>query len=134
MSRRGRPPKIGVDRNDSGRIRYRKPDIRNGPRWSREYQWLRDHLSEQALEAARWYVEWIEHRNRWLDWPDRKLPGDDLTVSERLGRKCFTGLIMAPPGVTTLERYALTPSPYAPREASDEGDRNDRESPYLGLP
>jgi hypothetical protein len=95
----GRPRKIGVDRNESGRIRYTKQDNeprlpRNGPVLSREETWLRSKLSPQALEAARWYAEWIKHRNLWLGYDEWRLPGCDLTVSKRLGRKAFTALVM----------------------------------------
>src|SRR5262245_46325229 len=133
--RRGRPPKLGVNRNDRGRIRYSKPDVQpqDGPRWSREYQWLRDNFSEQALEAARLYAAWVKHRNRWLGYDERKLPGDDLSVSRYLGRLCFTGLIMTPPGVKTFEGAARLASPYEPPDLSNY-ESNDRESPYLGLP
>src|SRR5262245_24259632 len=95
MKKRGRPPRLDVIRNAKGRIQY-KPEVqpKDGPRYSREYQWLRDNLSPQALEAAKWYGEWIAHRNRWLGYPERELPGCDLTVSERLGRKAFTQLVM----------------------------------------
>jgi hypothetical protein len=126
--RRGRPPRIGVNRNDRGRIRYDKPDVqpRDGPRWSREYQWLRDRLSPQALEAAKWYADFIHHRNRWLGYDEWKLPGCDLTVSERLGRKAFTGLVMVP-GQAQVEYYG-------PSLSSDGDERNDRESPEMPDP
>ena len=105
--RRGRPPRLGVERYDSGRIKHDKPVVQpqDGPRYSREYQWLRDHLSPRALEAGIWYAEWIKHRNRWLGYDTCKLPDNDLTVSERLGRKSFTALANVPP------KYASNPSP-----------------------
>jgi hypothetical protein len=105
---------------------------RDGPSWSLEYHWLRSKLSEQALEAAKQYAEWVHHRNRWLGFPEYRMPGDDLTVSEHKGRKCLTGLIMAPPGVKTFERLAQSPSPYEPRRpdlSSDGVERDDWEGP-----
>ena len=120
MSKRGRPPKIGAVRNKSGRIRYGKPDIKpkEGPKWSREYQWLVDNLSEPAREAARWYAEWIKHRNYWLGYDEWKLPGDDLTVSTRLGRKSFTALVKVP-GAYKSKRPGLSSTGVEPddREA-----------------
>ena len=120
MSKRGRPPKIGAVRNKSGRIRYGKPDIKpkEGPKWSREYQWLVDNLSEPAREAARWYAEWIKHRNYWLGYDEWKLPGDDLTVSTRLGRKSFTALVKVP-GAYEFKRPGLSSTGVEPddREA-----------------
>src|SRR6476620_3953357 len=122
MSKRGRPPIIGAVRNKSGRIRYSKPDVepKDGPRWSREYQWLRDNLSPQALEAARWYAAWDKHRKHWLGYDEAKLPGFDLTVSEHLGRKCFTAELMG--GRFESRRPSLS---------SDGVDLNDREALVL---
>lgn len=118
---RGRPLRYGVERYDSGRIKHRKTDVepQDGPRWSREYQWLRDNLSPKALEAAGWYADWIKHRNRWLGHAEWKLPGDDLTVSERMGRKCFTALLMPTGGY----------QPRRPDLSSDGAETEDREAP-----
>jgi hypothetical protein len=115
-----------VERNAEGRIRYNKPEPqpKDGPWWSREYTWLRDRLSAQALQAARWYGEFIRHRNRWLGYDEYKLPGCDLTVSERLGRKAFTELVNVP-GQRQLEYYG-------PSLSSDGDDHNDCEA--LELP
>jgi hypothetical protein len=70
---------------------------------SREATWLRAKFSPQALEASIWYATWVKHRNRWLGYDEWKLPGCDLTVSERLGRKEFTALVTVP------QKHAIQP-------------------------
>jgi hypothetical protein len=92
------------------------------PVLSREETWLRSKLSPQALEAAKWYAQWHEHRRRWLGFEQQTLPGQDLTVSERLGRKQFTALVLTPP---RYERRAGL--------SSDGVERNDLEPTYLGV-
>jgi len=83
-----------------------------------EYQWLIDNFSPQALEAATWYAAWIGHRNKWLGYDEWKLPGCDLTVSERLGRKNFTA----------LQEWPGRFDPNRPGLSNDDG-RDDLESP-----